>query len=181
VLEWKGKAQLPKDSIVLTGEQKAQYDKFVALGKAPDDIQAALTEHSTLAERVSKADREATARQIAKLMQWNEDATVKVVDKEKLPVVMQTEKVDGRDVQVPYVKVGDAAPVRLTDYAKDHLDVYMPALTGGTGPGGTTDSARGTPYFEQETAAGKAPEQRGRDGVPALGLREQKIVPSQRK
>jgi hypothetical protein len=182
-------------AVILKDDDLKDWTEFRKLGKKPADLATIVTDYGKLQTRVTTTEREAAGRRAAKALQWNEDASASVAARAELDLSFETEEVDGKKVEVPYVqpKEQGAAKVKLADFVKDakRFDpLYLPALQARSGGGNdtregvTTDSARGTPWIEQpsSTPSGKSPN--GGEPVKPTGpafLREKRMLPSQRK
>lgn len=177
-------------SVVLTPEQKSEWDAFQKLGKKAAEIGTILTQHGELSGKVAKAEREKTARTLAKVLQWDPEKTVRMVDKENLNVVVKKEKNDDDvEEEVAYViPAGEnQQPVRADKYAKEHLELYLPALVAGSNdsPGGATGGARGIPWLEQPSSSEQSgnrpdPARKGVPSIPALAPGRY-LTPAQRQ
>lgn len=175
----------PAGGMVLTAEQKSQWDAFVKLGKKPEELATIVTQHGELQGKVQKGERENAARSAAKLLGWNEKAFVTVAAKENLDLVVKKETVDGKEVEVPYVqpKEQGATPVRLADYAKDaqRFDpIYLPALKTQDASAEATDGARSTTWFEQSSSTQSETKTDKSTPVGPAFIREKRVLPSQR-
>jgi hypothetical protein len=186
--------KLGPDSLVLTAAEKADWLAYQKLGKKPAELETIVTDFGKLEGEVTESKRDKAARSAAKVLQWNEDATVRVAAKEKLDIVLLTEKVDDKDVEVPYVqpKEQGATRVKLADFVKDKTKfdpIYLPALQakGGTNGNGSehasgeaTDGARGIPWIDQSSSTSEPTSDQTKTAGPSF-LRDKRVLPSQRK
>lgn len=192
VKELEGK--LGPDSLVLTAAEKTDWLAYQKLGKKPAELETIVTDFGKLEGEVTESKRDKAARSAAKVLQWNEDATVRVAGKEKLDIVILTEKVDEKDVEVPYVqpKEQGATRVKLVDFVKDKTKfdpIYLPALqakastngSNGDASGEATDGARGTPWIEQSSSTSESTSDTQTKTAGPSFLRDKRVLPSQRK
>lgn len=182
-----------KSNGVLTSADRAELDKFKALGKTPDELTGIVTRYGELETRISTGERETAWRKAARLLRKNEDAAARVGGKEKLDLEFRTETVDGEKVEVPYVKPKEqgGSAVKLSDFIADATKfdpLYLTALNAAAttqdegGPRGPADSSQHSTLFVDQHTATPAPSPTPRgpaDGVP--GLREKRVLPSQRR
>jgi hypothetical protein len=154
-------AKLKPGEIKLAGEDAKKWEAITKLGKTPAELEIVLKEHGELRGKVTASEQRTRVGTAAKVAKFNEDALASLVEDKKLNLVLVKEQVDGKDVEIPYIKPATegAAPIKLTEYVDKHLAVYKPALlapasAGNAGDGTSsvrdaTGEARRTPYPEQ--------------------------------
>lgn len=176
--ELKKTTALPDGGVVLKGEDAKKWAAFVKLGKTPEELATTLTTHAELSAKVETQDRNVVVGKAAKAAKFNDAALIQLVTDKKLNVVLKTEKVDGKDVEVAYVQPpeANAAPVKLTDYVDTHLSVYKPSLLAAVPGTSLTGDSRRTPMFDQSSSQSK--ETPGAAKLPRIG--QPKLTPSER-
>lgn len=125
------RGQVPKEGErVLSAADATAFDAYKALG-TPEVLKTTVAEHAERGAKLDDLGRLSVADTAAPLLGWNPTALRTLVADKKLELSFKDETVDSKTVKVPYVKVaGDKAePVKLADYAKTSLAVYLPSLT----------------------------------------------------
>lgn len=146
------RAKLPGEgAVVLAKEDAATWAAYQKLGK-PGDLEATAKKAADLEAKDAQRTRADKLREAGEAVGYKPTVLTKLAETEGFELVeMRDEQVDGKAVRVPYVKKsGDqaATPVKLTDFAAQHLGEFLPALTaagnGGQG-GGRSDGGQQAP------------------------------------
>ena len=150
------RTQVPHEGFGLTKEQKAQWDKLVALGNLDEIIVNYPLGQAARATLTAREKRDQVAV-IAKLAGFNADVLADLAEAKGLTFERRNETVDGQTIEVPFVKgpEQDAAFSKLTEYVDAKLAGYKPALMAdaaapdtspGQGPGARPAPTGGTSF-----------------------------------
>ncbi len=151
-------ARVPEGGVVLSADEAKVWEKVKALGE-PDAIAKKIADGAEAIQRLASIEREREDAEVAELAGYNAAVLTRLRESEGFAVEVRTVKQDGKTVRVPYARktgsdgkpTGDAVP--LTEYAEEHLTLFMPALAAvsdGSANGdsstasGTTSAASGS-------------------------------------
>jgi hypothetical protein len=167
IRELEGKVP-PEGSVVLTGDELKAFQDLKKLGKKPEEIHAALTEHAELKSADARRVTEATRKEFADLVGFDAEVLGKLLDDEDIEIEIQ-EPVgpngqpqrgrDGKPYRVPMVKTEDPKDKRkslftaLPDYAAKHWAKFLPALK----PNGAPKLPNGTPTPREPAPPPRSP------------------------
>lgn len=163
------------------GLKPEELKVIAALGKKPEEIKKIVEDFPVLTKKVADAEELITMDEASKLVGFTKPKLLKKLAHDEevgftLEIATETVTVDGKQEvkRVPYVtgKAAGSAKMKLEDYAKAHLDDYIPSLTADAES--STSTERGNeqivPFPRQptKTPKGKAPTA----GQAALGYLE---------
>lgn len=125
-------ARLPKTGeVVLTASDAAIWERLKKLGDVAA-VELAVKEYPVLSAEKATNAQVSAAGDAAKALGWNATVLAEVVRDKGYTVEFKTETVDGKPVQVPYIRERDAAkdsaPVKLADLLGTKLAAYKVAL-----------------------------------------------------
>lgn len=164
--------ELPEKPALVSADDVAELEGYRALGKLAE-VKTKVNEHSELSQKAAEADaREARSRAAKLAGGWDADVLSDLLGLMELDLEFKTEKQDGKDVTVPYVRprTEGAKSSRLTEFVEndEKAKKYVPALVaaqgapqtrGGEEPAVGAGAARGFPlYAPRTTSASGAPE-----------------------
>lgn len=162
---WKEKAlelqkTAPKEGqVVLSKEDAAAYEEFKKLG-TPAEVKTKVESAAALATEKATREKGDTVAKGAELAKLNPKLLARLAEKEGFVVELRDEKVDGKDVKVPYARKNEekAATLPLAQFVDKELADYKPALLAkGDGTAASSEQqSHATPYIEQ-SSTGTAP------------------------
>lgn len=129
------RAAAPEGGRVLSKEEAAVYDAYTALGK-PDEVKKRLETGDAAATELGTLKKRETLREVAAAVGYNPAVLEKLGGDLVFEFGAEVE-VEGRKVKPVSVKDAQGKATPLSEYAKAHWDVFMPALTA-KAEGGTT-------------------------------------------
>jgi hypothetical protein len=166
-------AKVPKDALVLSGDDKKLYDEFKALNIKPSEAKKRIELATQLEEKELKATRDKSLAEAAGSLGYNDKVFVDLVNDKKLHVEMRDGMVDGKAVKLPYMRpaADDKAPLILAkDYVTQNLAGYVPSLTAKPAQGAGAGTGTGFPAQSGGTStappSGAADSTRNSDGTP---------------
>lgn len=178
------------DGVVITKEEKALFDRLTKLGK-PEDVTAnkldAIVKHvetvvaeaDTLRTENAQHKLDEVLREAADFNDWNFAALRDVIRHpdygKEIEIVVEGVKDKDRDneiVRTPFVKFkkdGKDEKVALDDYAGEHWQTFLPALTAESSNGGERETGTKLPRQKPST------QRSGNEGKPGTVKLDDKI------
>jgi hypothetical protein len=125
-------AEIPEKAVLLTAEDKAELDSYRELGKLAE-VKKMVGEYPALRQKADDAEAMSSRQKAAQLAGgWDHEVLADLLKVTEMDLEFKTEKVDGKDVEVPYVKAKTegAKPTRLVEFVEsnDKAKKYLPAL-----------------------------------------------------
>lgn len=159
------RTKLPaEDAVVLTADEAATLEAYRKLGK-PDEITKQLEAGETAAATLAEKDAAESWGQAATAHGYKSSVLLPLAKQAGLAVVeLKTVQPEGEEDprEVAMVREGeDGTPTRLDEYAKEHWDDFLPALTAEDDGAGDRKPAvagagSGAPYPKQRQKGGRA-------------------------
>jgi hypothetical protein len=150
----------PDDGLVLQGDDVQAWNEYRALGKA-GDLKQAIAERDRFRDEADGLRRAEVHKQAAEVHGYKASVLSDLIDKEKLPIEVKDEKVNGKPARVAYVKHADdkgkEVETKLPDYAEKHWSDYLPSLAPTAAPPPGTPR-RGTTSGPPPGPTSKVPE-----------------------
>ena len=142
----RARPEVPKGARVLTTDEAAAYDAYVALGK-PDEVSAKLTTAEQASADLTTLRRDATLRDVRDATGYDLDV-LKDIGGAEWSYRIADETIEDKPAKVVYVKDGDQEQ-RIDQHPK--VQRFLPALK----PSGTTPPPPpGQPYPRQGASSG---------------------------
>lgn len=141
---------VPEGGKILTKDEAAAYDAFVALKLKPEDVQATITERDKLKDELAKKDREAARDAAAKTLGIEGKDLNPFAGADDLTYEVKEQEVERNGkkekAQVAYVKDKEGKETPLAEYGKEKWGRAFEAVLGSAG---SPPSTQGAPYTLQ--------------------------------
>lgn len=152
------RSKTPADGArLLTADEAKAYDGYVALGKPPADLKAALDASGDATTKLAALERDAQIRDAATAHGYTPAALGKLPSLVGKTMLLKDETVDGKPIKRAYVADG-GKETALADYIQAHDPEFLPSLTSTSNGNGAHEASggatRGTAFVQQHAGGG---------------------------
>lgn len=151
------KTKAPDGAVILTGDDAKAWPEYQKLGK-PTELAKQIEDGKSATARAATLEQERVHGEAAGLVGFKPSVLTRLATSEGFTVEVKEEHVDGKAAKVPYAKkTGDdkAQPVKLTEFAEQHLKDFLPALTADDASDRSSGPRKGgDPYIPQRRETG---------------------------
>jgi len=144
------KSKQPADGgRVLSKDEAAVYDAYVALGKPADAIKQALDASDAATQKLTKLERDGQIRDAALAHGYSAQALGKLPSLANVALTLKDETVEDKPIKRAYV-TADGKEAALDAYILEHDPEFLPSLTVQSAPPPPpAPAARGTSFVQQ--------------------------------